>query len=81
VEGPPPPTSDRFWHLRHGGGDQHLTEAASRAVLRHRARRVRTFVPHGISLGKVTGLRLEAMSGGVIDASPAPLRTRMSMRS
>jgi hypothetical protein len=53
-----------------------LTEAAHRAVVRHRARRVYTLVPHSIRLGPLTGLRLEAMSGGVIDASPAPLRTR-----
>jgi hypothetical protein len=53
-----------------------LTEAAYRSVVRQRARRVYTLVPHGIRLGKVTGLRLEAMSGDEINASPAPPRTR-----
>jgi hypothetical protein len=46
-----------------------LTEAGYRAVVRHRARRVYTFVPHDVGLGKLTGLRLEAISGRVIDAS------------
>jgi hypothetical protein len=28
------------------------------------------------SLGNVTGLRLDVLSGGVLDANPPPLRTR-----
>jgi hypothetical protein len=49
-----------------------LTEAAYRAVLRYRARRVYSFVPHGIELSDLARLRLEAMSGAVIDGSPPP---------
>ena len=53
-----------------------LTEVSYRSVVRQRARRVYTLVPHGIRLGTVTGLRLEAISGDEINASPTPLRTR-----
>jgi hypothetical protein len=49
--------------IRHG---RVLTEATCKAVLRHRARRVYSFVPCGLPLSELARLRLEAMSGPVI---------------
>jgi hypothetical protein len=55
--------------IRHG---RVLTEAACKAVIRHRARRTYTFVRHGLELSGPAQLRLEAMAGPVIGGSPPP---------
>src|SRR5262249_17889306 len=53
-----------------------LSRAAYEAVVRMRARLVFTFIPHGLRLGRPTRLRLEALSGRLIDASPPPVYGR-----
>jgi hypothetical protein len=55
--------------IRHG---RVLTEAACKAVIRQRARRVYSLVRHGLELTGPAQLRLEAMSGPVIGGNPPP---------